>query len=115
MVKLVKMVLTFTILLLAYSNLIAEPKNTVSDIPENLHVYNSAGSTYVDLNDDRINGGCSGRRYHLSPTHATYDAIVSILLTAQTAKKKVTLRYDGCTAHTTPQGLIIGVYYEGAG
>ena len=95
----------------------AAPKNTKPDIPRNLHVYNAAGHTYVDLNDDRLNEneGCSGWRYHLAPSHAAYDTIVAILLAAQTPQKTVTIKYDGCSTHTVPQGEIIGVYYEGTG
>ncbi len=75
-----------------------------SAVPRNLHVYNDDGHTYVD----HVSGECSTVRYRLEPSHKKYDAILSILLAAQTSKKRVTLRYDysvGCT-----QGRIVGVY-----
>ena len=94
----------FLLLLIFSVQVMAEPSVTTSAVPKNLHVYNSNGSTYVDL----VPHGCSGTRYYLSPAHAKYDAIVSILLAAQLAGKKVVIRYDGC--NSIPQGNIIGVY-----
>lgn len=75
-------------------------------VPKNLHVYNDDGQTYVD----HVQGECQQVRYRLDPNHKKYDAIVSILLAAQMANKKVILRYDhnsGCT-----QGRIVGVYIQ---
>ena len=70
----------------------AAPVVTPAAIPQNLHVYDSAGNTYVDLTPhDR-----SGVRYFLPPTHAGYEAIYSMLLAAQISKKKVILRINGC-------------------
>lgn len=54
--------------------------------------------------------GISGTRYTLSTTHLKYETLVSILLAAQMAERKVQLRFDGCT--TNGQGQIIGVYLK---
>ncbi|GAB6262855.1 hypothetical protein [Photobacterium sp. 53610] len=82
----------------------AEPTSTPAAVPKNLHVYDLHGNTYIDL----LAHGCSNIRYYLSPTHPKYDAIVSILLTAQTANKPVIIRYEGCNPQS--QGNIVGVY-----
>lgn len=91
--------------ILSFGALKAAPINTVSAVPRNLHVYNTAGSTYVD----HVKDSCSSHRYYISPSHVKYDAIVSILLSAQIAKKKVQLRYDGCV-NNDAQGNVVGVY-----
>ncbi|HDM8223174.1 MULTISPECIES: hypothetical protein [Vibrio] len=77
-------------------------------VPKNLHVYNFAGNTYVDLKSH----GCSGSRYYLSPSHPKYDAIFSVLLAAQLAQKTVSVRYDGCINGSNAQGNIVGVYLD---
>ena len=77
-------------------------------VPKNLHVYDFSGNTFVDLKAH----GCSGFRYHLSPNHPKYDAIFSVLLAAQLAKKTVSVRFDGCVNGSNAQGEIIGVYLD---
>ena len=74
-------------------------------VPSKLHVFNSLGDTYVD----HVVDGCGSKRYYLSPDHKKYDAIVSILLSAQVSKKDVQLIYDGCRNNNN-QGIIVGVY-----
>lgn len=78
---------------------------TVSAIPTNLHVYNSAGDTYVD----HVAKGCvsSLNRYRIPVNHPKYDTIVSILLAAQMAQKEVILKFNGCEGNI---GMITGVY-----
>ncbi|NAW65759.1 hypothetical protein, partial [Photobacterium halotolerans] len=84
-------------LLLLYSFCsFAEPIYTSASIPKNLHVYDMNGNTFVDL----VANGCSSARYYLTPNHPKYDAIVSILLTAQASNKPVIIRFENCT----PQG-----------
>ncbi|AUI85881.1 hypothetical protein BS333_05525 [Vibrio azureus] len=75
-------------------------------VPKNLHVYNLSGDTFVDLQAS----GCSNYRYYLSPTHPKYDAIFSLFLSAQLARKTVSIRFDGCNAQT--QGKIVGVFLD---
>ncbi|AOT08704.1 hypothetical protein [Pseudoalteromonas luteoviolacea] len=83
------------------------PGTTSASVPQNLHIVNSNGDTYVHLPAT----GCSTSVYYLSPSHKKYDAIFSILLTAQTADKKVRVRFDKCVNGTSnPFGNIIGVY-----
>ena len=77
---------------------------TPAVVPKNLHVYSLAGNAYVDL----VSFECSGTRFLLEYSHRKYDAIFSLLLSAQLAKKKVKLRIDGCNANN--QGKIIGAY-----
>ena len=93
------------LLLLIPSISFAQIKVTEPSVPESLHIYDTAGNTYVD----HLLGDCTSRRYHLSPNHIKYDAIFSVLLAAQTAQKQVRIRYDGCT-NSGSQGNIIGVY-----
>ena len=76
-----------------------------SAVPTNLHIYNQTGLTYVD----HVAQHCSSKRYFIDPSHRAYDHIVSILISAQVAGRKVVLRYDGCVNKGT-QGKIIGVY-----
>ena len=85
----------------------AEPKITPAAVPQNLHVYDQNGNTYIDL----LPSDCSSHRYYISPNLKAYDQIVAILLSAQIAQKKVVLRYDGCTNRGT-QGKVIGVYLK---
>ncbi|AOT07733.1 hypothetical protein [Pseudoalteromonas luteoviolacea] len=85
------------------------PGTTTYSAPTNLHVFNSNGDTYVNLPAT----GCSTSVYHLSPSHKKYDAIFSILLTAQTAGKKVKVRFDKCVNSTSnPFGNIVGIYLK---
>ena len=77
---------------------------TPAAIPENLHVYNENGNTYVD----HVVQHCTSERYYIDPDHRAYNQIVAILLSAQVAQKQVVLRYDGC--HSNGQGKLIGVY-----
>ena len=93
------------ILLLTPFMALAEIRNTPPSPPNNLHVYDTIGNTYVD----HLLDACGSRRYHLSPNHNKYDAIFSVLLAAQVSKKKVIIRYDGCF-NNNQQGEIIGVY-----
>lgn len=78
-----------------------------SAVPDNLHVYNQNGLTYVD----HVAEHCSSKRYYIDPNHKAYDQIVAILLSAQVAGRKVVLRYDGCVNRGT-QGKVIGVYLK---
>ena len=96
--------LLIIIFLTPYSGF-AQNRNTEPGIPDSLHIYNTAGDTYVD----HVMDTCLSRRYHLSPNHVKYDAIFSVLLTAQTTQKKVQLKYNGCV-NNNQQGEIIGVY-----
>lgn len=84
----------------------ADPVNTPAAVPQMLHVYDTAGHAYVDMPPH----DCAGGRYHLHPSHAKYDAVFSVLLSAQVANKKVVVRFDGCSSHTSPHGEIVGVY-----
>ncbi|MBW3533000.1 hypothetical protein [Shewanella sp. NKUCC06_TVS] len=79
---------------------------TPAVVPKNLHIYNVQGSTYVDI----VAHDCSGSRYHLNPNHPKYDAIFSMLLSAQLAERKVMVKFDDCINGSNPQGEIIGVY-----
>ncbi|MQP57741.1 hypothetical protein FZF11_19930 [Vibrio parahaemolyticus] len=99
------MMLTGTFLLSAPA--LAEIEETSSMVPKNLHIYDVQGSTFVDLPAH----GCSGARYYLDPNHPKYDAILSILLSAQLAGEKVVVRFDGCINNNT-QGRIVGVYLK---
>jgi len=93
------------IILFAFSvGVSADVFNTPKHEPENLHIYNESGHTYVDL----VAHGCSGLRYWLTPEHLKYDAIFSILLAAQLSNREVVLRVDGCNG--VAQGKIVGVY-----
>ena len=82
----------------------AELFETAAAVPNNLHVYDKSGNTYVDL----IPYGCSDFRYYLWPGHPKYDTIISILMAAQVANKKVVFRVDGC--NEIRQGNLVGVY-----
>ncbi|QUJ67367.1 hypothetical protein KDD30_15215 [Photobacterium sp. GJ3] len=96
----------FILFLLVFSfSAFAEPLTTPAGVPKNFHVYDLHGNTFVDL----AAHGCSSARYYLSPTHPKYDAIVSVLLAAQTSNKKIVIRFEDCTPQD--QGKIIGVYY----
>jgi len=97
-------VLLITLLLIPFTAF-GQIRNTEAAVPETLHIYNTAGNTYVD----HVLDTCGSRRYHLSPGHAKYDAIFSVLLTAQATGKQVQLRYEGCF-NNNQQGEIIGVY-----
>lgn len=105
-IKISKLVIASTLFFSSLSQ--ASAFHTPVAVPKNLHVYNTAGSTYVDL----VAANCSGYRYYLSQNHPKYDAIFSILLAAQTAGKKVQLRVDKCINGSNPQGNIIGVYLK---
>ncbi|WP_345880907.1 hypothetical protein [Shewanella algae] len=98
--------LVLLIMLLSFSSFAVE--YTPETVPKNLHVYNTSGSTYVDL----VAAGCSSYRYYLNPVHEKYDIIVSILLAAQVANKKVVVIFDGCVNGGNPQGNIVGVYLK---
>jgi hypothetical protein len=87
---------------------VAAPANTPEAVPKNLHIYDVIGNAYVDLPSH----GCAGGRYKLSPSHAKYDAIFSVLMAAQIAERKVIVRFDSCSTHASPQGYIIGVYLK---
>jgi len=98
----------FAILSFVFSN--STLATTTSEVvPKNLHIYSASGSTYVDLTP----AGCSRSRYYLDPKHVKYDAIFAILLAAQTAGKKVQVRFDKCVNGSNPQGNIVGVYLKG--
>jgi hypothetical protein len=84
----------------------AAPVNTPAAVPRNLHVYNTAGATYVD----HVPADCSGYRYYIDPNHVKYDTIVAILLAAQASGTSVVLRFEGCTPEN--QGKVKGVYWQ---
>ena len=90
---------------LCVSKASSQPQITTSATLTNLHVYNEDGMTYVDHLPDY----CDSQRFVLLPSHAKYDAILSILLAAQISKKAVRLRFDGCLNNGL-QGKIVGVY-----
>jgi hypothetical protein len=93
-----------TLLLLFVSgSAFATPEVLDPYVPKNLHVYDAHGNTYVDF----ISTSCPSPRYWLDPGHTKYNAIYSMLLAAQMAGKKVSIRFDGCLGS---QGKIIGVY-----
>lgn len=102
--KHVAVMMLFLLSCLSYGDVLETPLA----VPSNLHVYNSEGSTFVDM----MRHGCSGVRYYLSPDHEKYETIVSILLAAQVANKQVVLRYDGCVNGDNPQGNIVGAYMK---
>ena len=81
-------------------------EHTPYAVPGNLHIYDNGGNTFVDL----IAHGCSAHRYYISPSHPKYNAIISIILSAQMAGRKVSFRFDDCNSQS--QGLIIGVYIQ---
>lgn len=85
---------------------IAGPEITPEVVPTNFHVYNESGNTYVDL----VPTGCSGSRFFVPASHVKYDTIVSTLISAQLANRKVRGRFDGC--NTISQGKLIGVYLK---
>ena len=89
-----------------YNVAVSDPVNTPAAVPKLMHVYNSAGHAYVDMPPHDYAGG----RYYLHPSHAKYDAIFALLLAVQTAKKNVIVRFDGFSAHPSPQGEIVGAY-----
>ncbi len=69
--------------------------NSDKSIPENLHVYDTHGNTYVDV-------AFSGhtRRVYIERNHISYDAIFSLLLSAQINQAKVQI----ISNRYTPQG-----------
>lgn len=92
-------------LLLAFSNMsLAAPLNTPAVIPRNLHVYDSAGDSYVDL----ASYDCSAYRYYINPNIPAYKTIMSILLTAEVTQRPVVIKFDGC--NSSNQGIVVGVY-----
>lgn len=101
-----KLMILFGTLLSTFP-VLADILETPPVVPRNLHVYDSRGETYVAL----VAQGCTGAGYYLDPNHPKYDAIFSILLSAQLANKEVVARYDGCRNNDT-QGNIIGVYLK---
>ncbi len=96
----------FSVFLFLFSMQCLSVDHTPEEIPQNIHIVDFAGNTYVDL----VPSTCSGSRYYISPGHTKYDTIVSILLAAQISGKKIVLRYDGCNGQN--QGKIIGVFLK---
>lgn len=74
-------------------------------VPQDLQLYSSS-STYVTV----VPAGCSGGQYRLSTSLSNYDAVLSVILAAQLADRRIRVRYSGCTSNG--QGEIIGVYLE---
>jgi len=101
-----KIAMILFIFVASTSVLSAAPDVTGPAVPQNLHVFDALGNTYVD----HAPHGCSGKTFLISADHVKYNAIVSILLAAQISGKRVALRYDGC--NTAPQGLVVGVYLQ---
>lgn len=81
-------------------------EETLESIPNNFHIYNFDGNTYVD----HLASGCSGKRYYLPTNHERYETIVAVLLAAQMGQRKVKLRFDGCNSNS--QGKLVGVYLK---
>ena len=100
----IKEVKYFIVVLAMVFSVKALSANTGSAVPSNLHVYSAGGTTYVDHSAH----GCANGRYYIPQGHPQFQTIVSILLTAQVAKKEVVIRYDEC--NTNNQGIVIGVY-----
>ena len=98
--------LVAVVLLVMGKSTFAATFGTPEAVPKNLHIYNFSGSTFVDL----VSHDCSGARYYLPQDHAQYDKLFSMLMAAQLANAKVTLRVDGC--NSSNQGRIIGVYLK---
>lgn len=99
-------VLVTVALLIMENSALAATFGTPEAVPKNLHIYNFSGSTFVDL----VSHECSGARYYLPQDHAQYDKLFSMLMAAQIANEKITLRVDGCNSNN--QGRIIGVYLK---
>mgnify|MGYP007077563275 CR=1 FL=1 len=100
-------IVSLSIFLFFFFYLYAAISMTPVAVPSNLHVYDEVGNTYVD----HVVDGCGSYRYWINPENANYEAIMSILLTAQVSGKKVILRYDGCV-NGGNQGRVIGVYLK---
>lgn len=96
----------FTALLAFSLKSFSAPELTNVVVPYDLHVYNSAGNTFVRL----AAAGCSSKTYYLPTDHAQYDIIMSILIAAQISETKVQGRFDGCNANG--QGKLIGIYLK---
>lgn len=79
---------------------------TAASVPQNIHIYSTSGTLYFD----HVAKGCSGYRYYLSTSHPSFDPIVSILLAAQLAERKVVIRFGSCNSNN--QGSVIGVYLK---
>ena len=77
---------------------------TPEAVPENLHIYSESGRTFVRL----VAHGCSGTTYNIPEDHVQYDAIFSLILSAQISGKPIRLRFDGCNPNN--QGIVVGVY-----
>jgi hypothetical protein len=77
---------------------------TPNAIPKKLHIYSSSGDAFVDM----PTVGCAGGRYILSVNHVKFDAIFSLLLTAQTTGTEISLRINGCNSQN--QGNIVGAF-----
>jgi hypothetical protein len=99
-----KYIFTLIVFLISASSVAQEV--TTEAVPKNLHIYSTSGTFYFD----HVAVGCSGYRYNLAPSHPSFDTIVSLLLAAQMAEKKVVVRFDGC--HSNGQGKVVGVYLK---
>ncbi|WP_444956985.1 hypothetical protein [Microbulbifer sp. ZKSA002] len=86
---------------------VAEPAYTGDAVPSFLHIFSETGNAYVD----HQSGYCNTDRFVLYTTHEKYDAVFSMLLSAQMAEKEVMIRFDGCV-NDGDFGKIIGVYLK---
>ncbi len=101
-----KILLSLSLLLCSFYA--ASAIETVSHVvPRSLYIYDINGGTFIDLKPS----GCNHTsKYYLSPNHPKYDAIFSLLLSAQLANKPVTVKFDGCINGTdNPRGNIVGI------
>ncbi|WP_096087809.1 hypothetical protein [Agaribacterium haliotis] len=76
------------------------------DYVRNLHVYSTSGHVYFY----HQKSDCSGGVYILPRSHISFDVMVSLLLAADMADRKVQLRISGCNSNS--QGIVTGVYLD---
>jgi len=100
MFKNILLVTTFFLAVTSHADIVVTPEA----VPENLHIYSESGRTFVKL----LAHGCSGTTYNIPEDHVQYDAIFSLILSAQISGKPIRLRFDGCNANN--QGIVVGVY-----
>ena len=83
---------------------------TLPDNPHRLHILDKEGSAYVSM---PARGCAKNGLYQLNATHPKYDALFSMLLEAQLAKRHVIIRYEGCgKIDKKVYGKIIGVILQ---
>ena len=100
MIKNILLIATLLLATTAHADIIVTPEA----VPENLHIYSESGRTFVRL----VAKGCSGITYNIPADHVQFDAIFSMILSAQISGKPIRLRFDGCNANS--QGIVVGAY-----